>query len=84
MSQDMLNRPIRVLERIIVPDSHDAEAFSLEPSRALSIMRRCDRVLATIGLDDQLPLEAHEIDDILADRSLPPEFHTIALSKRQA
>jgi hypothetical protein len=80
MPKNMLHDPIRVLERVIVPNSDDAESLSFEPGRAHAIMRRCDRVLAAIDFDDQLLLEADEIDDISTNRSLASEFQAIELS----
>lgn len=67
MPEDMLHCPIRILERIRVPNSDDTKSFGFEPSRPLLIMRRCDSVLAAIDLDDQLLLETDEVDDISSD-----------------
>jgi hypothetical protein len=84
MLEDMLHGPICILERVVVPDSDDAKTLGFEPSRALSIMRCYDRMLAAIDLDDQLPFEADEIYDVSPNRSLPPELQSLELSKAKA
>ena len=72
----MLHDPICILERVVAPNSDDAKTLGFEPSRALSIMRCYDRMLAAIDLDDQLPFEADEIYDVSPNRSLPPELQS--------
>jgi hypothetical protein len=67
-SQDAVDVP----KDIVVPEAYDAEAPLAEIRRSAPVDLRV--VLAAVGLDDQLALEAGEIGNEGADAVLNPEF----------
>jgi hypothetical protein len=74
--------PTRILQDIIVPITQDSVARILEPLIALQVLGAV-RMLPAIDLHDESLLVANEIDDVGADRSLPPKFDSIQLSRSQ-
>ena len=72
--RDLLHNALDVAQHIIVPEPQHRESQRFQPRGARIIPRDGVQVLRAIDFDDQLPLEAHEIDDVIPDRLLAPEF----------
>jgi hypothetical protein len=58
----------------VVPEAQDGKALDFEPVGAPSIVLSLVSVLATVDLDDQLALQADEVDDEWTQRLLATEL----------
>lgn len=63
-----------VLQNVVVQNPDHLEPLRLQPCRSPQILGLACCMLSTIHLDDELPRETDEINDIAADRSLSSEF----------
>src|SRR6185312_3234402 len=73
--QDRPKYVVGVQQRVVVPETQDAEAGRLQIPCAPRITRRLIHMLTTIELDDQQVLDAAEIRVITGDGMLPPKLH---------
>jgi len=60
---------------VIVPEADDDHAHRLEILRTAAIVWR-SAVLSAVDLDRHATFQTEEINDVPADRTLPPEFVT--------
>jgi hypothetical protein len=78
---DRLKNALGVLQNVIVPESQYSKAFPLKPGSpaliALGLTRHV--VLPAVDFDDETWPEANDIDDIISDRLLAPEFVPLKL-----
>ena len=69
-----------LLQHLVVPEAEDCVAFALQPGSSPRVS--FSSVLPTVDFDDELPVEADEIDDVRTDRVLPPDLcadgHTVS------
>ena len=77
---DGLDDPVCILQNVIIPEAYYAIAFTCEPRCPVGILFLPHGMLPTIDFDDKRFGEAGEIDDVVADRGLPPEVKSAALS----
>lgn len=82
--QDQFERPVRVAQDVVVPETEDGEPLAFQPPSAFGILRRLNRMLSAIHLDDQPALMTNEVDDEAADRGLPSKVQAIHLMAAQA
>lgn len=75
----LLHHSFNVLHHVVVPESQNDETLSAQPSIALFIVLLLLSMLSAINLDNQSPLQTHEIDDLPAQRLLTAEFTTLDL-----
>lgn len=64
---------VSAFQYVVVPEAHHLIAFATEPIVAPTISSTI-RMLATINFDDELLLEADEIDNVRTDGGLPLEL----------
>ncbi len=72
-----------VLHDLVVPETDDAVAERFERGGALLVVFHSIGMLAAVDLDDQLLLQAEEIDDVRADGLLAAEFVACELAVAQ-
>jgi hypothetical protein len=65
---------VEIVEDVVIPETEDAVAVSIEFGSALVIRFFLYSVLAAIELDRELRLPARKVDDAPADRMLAAEF----------
>jgi hypothetical protein len=77
---------VHVGQHVVVPEAQNPVAFTLQPGRALAILRAVNRVgvLAPVEFDDQPALQAGEIDDVGTARHRALEFAAGELAITQA
>jgi hypothetical protein len=77
---------VHVLVHFVVPETQNAITLCFQPCASLSIPFALNRlgVLTSIELDDQLPVEAREVDDEGAARHLATELMLFKLAIAQA
>jgi hypothetical protein len=63
-AQNVLHYAVGILQRVIVPDADDAKTLGFEPTGALPFVGCHYGMLATVDFNDQLLLEADEVDDV--------------------
>jgi hypothetical protein len=68
---DRLQYRIKVLENLVVPAAQNTKALSVQPVGPGFVLLANEPMLAAVQLNDDLALEADEIDDELANGSLP-------------
>jgi hypothetical protein len=71
--RNFVEHGVSAFQYVVVPKTHHLIAFAMEPIVAPTISRTI-RMLATINFDDELLLEADEVDDVRTDGSLPFEL----------
>lgn len=71
--QDRLLNAVGIPKNFVVPESKDAPATLLKPSRSAPVTVVVS-MLATIRLDDQPMLDTGEIDNKRTERVLAPKF----------
>ena len=78
---DRIDYTADIAEHFRVRHTHDAITFSLEPLVTPRIVRDLLvlGVMPAVDLDNEPPLEAHEVDDIAAERMLPAKARSIDL-----
>lgn len=79
---DHLKHCVRIGQNIVVPESPLPEATVLEPPGPVFVGCR-PGVLAAVQLNDQVPFEAAEINDVPADGHLAAEVVTFQLPGAQ-
>ncbi len=79
-TQDQFEHAVHFGKHLVVPESQHLEAGVLEESRTDLV--HCDRlrVLAAIEFDDKFSIQAHEIDDVIAERVLASKFASFQLA----
>ena len=77
---DGLDGSVCILQNVIIPEAYYAIAFAYEPRCPVGVLFLPHGMLPTIDFDDKRFGEAGEIDDVVADRGLPPEVKSAALS----
>ena len=80
---DALQNTLRIGERLMVPEAKYPETAIREISAPSHVMLHIQSVLPAIEFDDELLGESHKIDDIGANRLLPPEFAAAELPAAQ-
>ena len=80
--QDRFGDAVGIGENVIVPESNDATAAILQPSRAVLIVL-IFVVLPTVCFDAELMFEADEIQNEWAERVLAPELVAVQPSAAQ-
>jgi hypothetical protein len=83
MPQDHVTDTFQVLEDVIIPEPHHREPLAAQERLATGVGSRFV-VLAAIDFDQQMPLQAGEVDDVRAERMLAPEPATGELPATQA
>jgi hypothetical protein len=63
-------------QHIVVPVSRDVKSFSAEEVAAYLISPRVG-VLSSVDLNNQFPLEADKIEDVVLEWDLPPKLGSI-------
>ena len=77
---DGLDAPVCILQNVMNPEAYYAIAFAYELRCLVGVLFLSHGMLPTIDFDDKRFGEAGEIDDVVADRGLPPEVKSAALS----
>ena len=72
-SEDRVDDVGAFAQNLVVPESRDREALRLEPSVARGVAPVID-VLRAIAFDDELAVEADEVDNEVAERNLSAPF----------
>lgn len=81
--RDGLENRVEFLEDLVVPEPQDLEAVLFEPAAPALVVGLLLGVLATVELDDQLLLQAGEVDEEGAEHLLAPELVSENLSAAQ-
>ena len=70
--RDTRHHPFQILQYVMVPESDDSESVTFETRSPGGVLAGFIIIgmLAAIDFDDEPPLEAAEIDDLIADRML--------------
>jgi hypothetical protein len=71
-----LQHSLRPKKNIVVPEAQHPEAARAEQFAAPTVRPSLLLVLPAIDFDDQAGFEAYEVNDVLANRSLPAKFRT--------
>src|SRR5215208_4544043 len=76
LRQDRFEDSWQIAVHVDIQDPQHVKAAPLQHARAVCICGELtfSRVGCAVDLDDELRVEADEIDDILIDRPLPAEF----------
>ena len=69
---DRFDDLVGALEHVVVPESQDLEALRPQPCIPRFIVAGA-LVLAAVDLDDELSIQADEVDDVMTDRMLAAE-----------
>jgi len=81
--QQRLENAIEILDHIIVPDTDHPITERAKGAIAVPVVAAF-RVLAAVELDNQAPLAANEVDEILTDGLLADEFEAAQLPAAKA
>jgi hypothetical protein len=75
-SQNAFHHAVETGINVRIPESENPEPLRLQKGIASPIRTNAVRhsVLTTVGLNDELGSERNEVDDVTADRCLPPEM----------
>jgi len=71
---DLLSDCFDVVQHLVVPKAQDAKTGLRQSPCADFVLLCLVSVVPTVYLDDQLVLQAHEIEDVITERVLPPEL----------
>lgn len=69
-ARDHLDDRLGGAENLVIPEANDAKSLLSEKPRTLPIAPRLLGMLPAIDLDDELPLQTSEVNDIWADGAL--------------
>src|SRR5882762_4808613 len=72
----------RIGQQLGIPEAQHVKPSCSQPSVAAAIIAALG-MLATVELDDQLALEADEVDDVMTELLLPPKLEGGQLSMAQ-
>jgi hypothetical protein len=74
---------VQLATDFIVPKSQHTVAVRLQPARSRRVFLYPVRVLTAVDFDDQLALEADEVDNISPEDVLSPKFVAVELAQPQ-
>src|SRR3546814_1575061 len=81
--QDHLEHSFRILEDLVVPEPQQGKARALQHPCPFAIVSRRFRMLSSIELDHDSSLKTCEIENVVAERMLPPKFCSVDLPAPQ-
>jgi hypothetical protein len=67
---------LRALRNVQIRESYDRIPLALQPLRARTISFLAFQMRGSVDFDDELLFKAAEVDDVLSDGYLPPEFQS--------
>jgi len=76
--------PSNIVQYLVVPESEHFESSVTQPFRANRVRIRIQRMLSAINFDYQHRLKACEVENIIFERMLPPEFESAQVTAFQA
>jgi len=75
MAGDGLQDSLEILEDFVIPEAEDSETSRSQPAVALGV-RLAFEMLTSVDLNEELPWQAGEIDDVGPDGDLPAELRS--------
>ena len=69
-----LENTVHVIKYLIVPESQHAKPGLLQKDRTFSICFNVFSVLTAVQLDNESPFQTNEVEDVIPERVLTPEF----------
>src|SRR5215813_10609370 len=74
--EDRLHDAIRIRQHVVVPETEHEVSLQFQDPRPGDVLLSSLHVLATIKLNDEPSIDAHEVDNITINRCLPAELPT--------
>ena len=71
-----LQNTFNILHDIVIPETQNLESLVLQPSRSFVVLGFFPDMLTAVNFHNQTPVEAHEVNDLVAYGFLSPELQS--------